>query len=203
MRKYTQITVVISMLFFLVWLRSATFKVNDIATIGVKKNNPINFPNLISPTLTLTPTPVLGKAALNKTTTTSSVKSVVPTTAVPTVSSAMQATQATLSTPTPTTAPPVQTGQYKDGTYVGSVVDAFYGNVQVQAVISGGQITDVIFLQYPNHNNTSININSQAMPLLKQEALAAQSANVSGVSGASATSPAFQTSLADALSLAK
>lgn len=92
---------------------------------------------------------------------------------------------------------------YKDGTYTGSVADAFYGNIQVQAVITGGQITDVIFLQYPNDNNTSRNINSQAMPLLKQEAIQAQSANVSGVSGASATSPAFQQSLANALSQAK
>jgi len=92
---------------------------------------------------------------------------------------------------------------YKDGTFKGSVQDAYYGNVQVQVVISGGKIIDVVFLQHPGDNGTSQYINSQAMPMLKQEALAAQSANVSGVSGASATSPAFQTSLADALSLAK
>ena len=91
---------------------------------------------------------------------------------------------------------------YKDGTYTGSVADAYYGNVQVQATISGGKITDVTFLQYPNDNGTSMYINSQAMPLLKQEAIAAQSANVDGVSGASETSPAFQQSLASALNQA-
>ncbi|HEX3096025.1 MAG TPA: hypothetical protein VHQ20_02810, partial [Patescibacteria group bacterium] len=45
------------------------------------------------------------------------------------------------------TAPPVSAGKYKDGTYTGSVADAYYGNIQVKAIISGGKITDVIFLQ--------------------------------------------------------
>ena len=90
-------------------------------------------------------------------------------------------------------------GKYKDGTYTGSVADAFYGNIQVQAVISGGRLTDVIFLQAPNDRGTSIAINAQADPLLKQEAIQAQSAQVSGVSGASASSGAFVQSLGDAL----
>lgn len=98
--------------------------------------------------------------------------------------------------------PSAQTGKYKNGTYTGSVADAFYGNIQVQVVISGGQITDVIFLQYPNDRSTSIYINQQAMPYLKQEAIQAQSANVAGVSGASATSQAFIESLQSALNQA-
>jgi uncharacterized protein with FMN-binding domain len=88
---------------------------------------------------------------------------------------------------------------YKDGTFTGSVADAFYGNIQVQAVISGGKITDVVFLQYPNDRNTSIYINSQAMPLLKQEAIQVQSEQVDGVSGATASSGAFVQSLGSAL----
>lgn len=172
MRKYIQITVVISVLFFLVWLRNAKFGVDDAFTVGIKENNPIDSS---SKTITSTGTPTPTPTALQKNNTISA---------------------------TPTTIP-LQTGQYKNGTYTGSVVDAFYGNIQVQVVITGGQITDVIFLQYPNDNGTSRNINSQAMPLLKQEAIQAQSANVSGVSGASATSPAFQQSLASALSQAK
>lgn len=95
-----------------------------------------------------------------------------------------------------------QQGQYKNGTYTGGVADAFYGNVQVQATISGGKLTDVQFLQYPNDRSTSIAINTQAMPYLKQEALQAQSANVQGISGASDTSAAFQQSLASALAQA-
>lgn len=100
------------------------------------------------------------------------------------------------SSPVPTTN---SRGRYKDGTYTGIVADAFYGNVQVQVTISGGKITDVQFLQYPNDRQTSIEINSQAMPYLKQEAITAQSANVQGVSGATATSGAFVQSLDSAL----
>lgn len=102
-------------------------------------------------------------------------------------------------TPPPTQAPQ---GKYKNGTYTGSVADAFYGNVQVQAVISGGKLVDVKWLQYPNDRQTSIEINSQAMPLLTQEAIQAQSARVEGVSGASATSAAFIQSLGSALNQA-
>ena len=94
-------------------------------------------------------------------------------------------------------------GLYKNGTYNGSVQDAFYGPLQVQAVIANGKISDVIFLQYPNDNRTSQYVNSLADPMLKQEAIQAQSAQVNGVSGASASSQAFQASLADALSKAK
>lgn len=94
---------------------------------------------------------------------------------------------------------PTPQGKYKTGTYVGSVADAFYGNIQVKVIISGGKITDVQFLQYPNDRPTSIQVNSQAMPLLKQEAIAAQSAQVDGISGATQTSGAFIQSLQSAL----
>lgn len=103
----------------------------------------------------------------------------------------------------PATFMPMMRGAYKDGTYTGSVEDAFYGNYQVQAVISGGKLTDVIFLQYPSDNGTSLRINTESMPILKSEAIAAQSAQVDIVSGASDSSPAFSRSLANALSQAK
>jgi uncharacterized protein with FMN-binding domain len=91
---------------------------------------------------------------------------------------------------------------YKDGTYTGSVADAYYGNIQVQATISGGKITAVKFLQYPNDQQNSIYINQQAMPFLQQEAIKAQSAHVDGVSGATDTSQAFVQSLSAALNKA-
>lgn len=91
---------------------------------------------------------------------------------------------------------------YKDGTYTGSVADAYYGNVQVQATVSGGKITDVKFLQYPDTHSTSVYINQQAIPYLQQEAIQAQSANVNIVSGATYTSQAFVQSLTSALSQA-
>ena len=92
---------------------------------------------------------------------------------------------------------------YKDGTYTGKATDAFYGTIQVQAKVQNGTIADVQFLQYPHDQDTSVQVNNAAMPQLKQEAIAAQSANVDVVSGATQTSQAFKESLADALSQAK
>ncbi len=100
-------------------------------------------------------------------------------------------------TPAPTATPK---GKYRDGTYTSAVADAYYGNVQLKIIISGGAITDVQFLQYPNDRSTSREINSQAMPYLTQEAIQAQSANVDGVSGATETSRAFIEALSGVLS---
>ncbi len=93
-------------------------------------------------------------------------------------------------------------GAYTDGSYTGSAADAYYGSVQVEAIIRNGQLADVKFLQYPNSHSASVYINQQAMPYLTQEAVQAQSANVNGVSGATFTSQAFTQSLASALSQA-
>lgn len=111
-----------------------------------------------------------------------------------------------VSTATSSTVPSVPsgtTGQYRDGTYTGSVADAYYGNVQVAAKVSNGKITNVTFLQYPNTHDTSVMINQQAMPFLRQEAIQSQNANVQIVSGATFTSQAFIQSLTSALSQAK
>lgn len=94
------------------------------------------------------------------------------------------------------------TGNYKDGSYTGSVADAYYGNVQVQATVSGGKVTLVKFLQYPDTHSTSVYINQQAMPYLQQEAIKTQSSHVNIISGATYTSQAFIQSLSSALSQA-
>lgn len=88
---------------------------------------------------------------------------------------------------------------YKDGQYTGDVADAFYGTVQVRAIISGGNITDVQFLQNPHNSGTSQDISGWATPRLKQEAIKSQSAKVDIVSGATQTSQAFIQSLSSAL----
>jgi uncharacterized protein with FMN-binding domain len=98
---------------------------------------------------------------------------------------------------------PKKLGPYTDGQYIGSVADAYYGNVQVEAIIQNGQIVDVKFLQYPNDRNTSRYINSQAMPYLTQEAIQTQNTNVNIISGATDTSSAFRESLASALTKAQ
>lgn len=102
-----------------------------------------------------------------------------------------------------TPAPVANSGLYRNGQYTGPVADAYYGNVQVKVIISNGKISDVQFLDYPQDRNNSIRINTRAMPLLTSEAIQIQSADVNGVSGATATSGAFRQSLAGALALAK
>ncbi len=105
--------------------------------------------------------------------------------------------------PPPPAPAPAPTGQFKDGTYTGSVADAYFGNVQVQAIVKNGQLADVIFLDYPQDRGTSRYINGTATPILRSEAISAQSANVDAVSGATQTSQAFNVSLASALAQAK
>ena len=108
--------------------------------------------------------------------------------------------------PTPVPTPPPASkpkGQYIDGSYTGSTADAYYGYIQVEAIISGGKLADVRFLQSPRDRSSSRYFNGQATPILRSEAIAAQNAQVDGVSGASDTSAAFQESLASALTRAR
>ena len=91
---------------------------------------------------------------------------------------------------------------YRDGTYTGSDENAYYGRVQVQVTITGNQIASVKVLDYPQDRRTSRYINSQALPLLKQEVIAADSANIDTISGATLTSEAYIRSLDNALSQA-
>ena len=120
------------------------------------------------------------------------------------VSPAISQTQPTAtSQPVTPTAVPQSGSQYKDGQYTGPAADAFYGNIQVRVTISGGKITNIVFLQHPDYNSYSIYVNSQADPMLAQEAIQAQSANVNAVSGATESSQAFVQSLSSALQQAK
>jgi uncharacterized protein with FMN-binding domain len=91
---------------------------------------------------------------------------------------------------------------YKDGTYTGDNVSNPYGNVQVSVTVSGGKITDIQFPSLPSDNQHSQSVSDYASPILKQEAIQAQSANVNSVSGATYTSESFQQSLQSALSQA-
>ena len=120
---------------------------------------------------------------------------------VPTSNPAPEPVQTPVSTPVSTPIP-TPTAKFKDGTYTGQIADAYYGNLQISVVISGGQLTNVNILQYPSDRGTSIRINSQALPILTSEAVQSQSANVDAVSGATDTSQAFVQTLNSALSQA-
>lgn len=94
-------------------------------------------------------------------------------------------------------------GGYKDGAYIGRVADAYYGNLQVKAVIQKGKLIDVLFLQYPNDRRTSIEINTKATPYLKAEAIQIQNSEVDIVSGATQSTEGFRDSLKSALDQAR
>lgn len=88
---------------------------------------------------------------------------------------------------------------YKDGSYTGTAFDNQYGTVQVRATVSGGELTGVEFLQMPYEESRSASLSAYAKPILLKEALAAQSASVDIVSGATSTSESFMNSLQSAL----
>ncbi len=77
-----------------------------------------------------------------------------------------------------------------------------YGAVQVRVVITNGAITDVIAVDYPQQDRTDQEINSQAIPMLRNQALSAQSAKIDGVSGATFTTEGYIASLQSALDAA-
>jgi uncharacterized protein with FMN-binding domain len=89
-----------------------------------------------------------------------------------------------------------------DGTYDGAVINTRYGPQQVQVVFASGQLADVIVVQTQTADSKSKQISSRANPILREEALTAQSANISGVSGATYTSESYIQSLQSALDAA-
>ncbi|AXJ09146.1 FMN-binding protein [Arthrobacter sp. PM3] len=88
------------------------------------------------------------------------------------------------------------------GTYDGSVVQTRFGSVQVRITVQGGKITDVTALQLTDAERKSVQISNRAAPLLRNEVLQAQSADVQTISGATVTSDAYLSSLQAALDAA-
>lgn len=93
--------------------------------------------------------------------------------------------------------------KYKDGTYTGKATATRWGDVQVQATFTNNKMTNIKVLEYPNDNDHDEEINSQALPTYKSEALTKQSANIKLVSGASETYKGFTGSLQSAIDQAE
>ena len=87
-------------------------------------------------------------------------------------------------------------------TVTGQTAQTRWGPVQVQITVSAGKITAVNLLQVPSGNGRDVEINNQAVPVLKQETLQAQNAHIDTVSGATVTSDGYLTSLQSALNQA-
>ncbi len=84
-------------------------------------------------------------------------------------------------------------------TVVGSTVQTPYGPLQLSVTFNGSKISDVKALQYPDWHGYSVQLNQYAIPQLNQQAVAANSANINGVSGATFTSQAYMQSLQSAI----
>ena len=126
--------------------------------------------------------------------------SVTPTAAAPTPSGAPSA-KPTAAAPTvaPTVAPTKPVGGVT-GSFTGSVANTRYGPVQVKITVENGKIIDAQAVQAPSGSNDRYT--QKAVPRLREQTIAAQSANVQGVSGASFTSYGWYQSLASAISKA-
>jgi uncharacterized protein with FMN-binding domain len=84
-------------------------------------------------------------------------------------------------------------------TVTGDSVDTRWGPVQVRVTVQSGKITDITAVEYPQENPRDQEINSYTVPQLTREALAAQSADIDTVSGATYTSDGYRRSLQSAL----
>jgi len=100
-------------------------------------------------------------------------------------------------TPDTETTPTTRAGAVR--TVDGDPFDNRYGTVQVRVTLQGTRITGVTPLQMPFDRQRSAEISQQAEPLLLQEVLQAQSAQIDIIGGASYTSQSYAQSLQSAL----
>lgn len=107
----------------------------------------------------------------------------------------------------PTIAPvgtvaPVATVTGKTGSQIATGTDqpiGSYGDIQVRVTASGGRITKVDLARLNVTGPSSQQIINTVVPQLQQQTIAAQSANINGVSGATFTVRAYRQSLQSAL----
>lgn len=102
-----------------------------------------------------------------------------------------------------TTTPSTSSGSSAtSGTFTGDAVQTRWGTVQVQITVKDGKITAAEAVQYPNENPRDQEINAYAVPQLNAEVVAAQSASIDAVSGATVTSDGYIESLQSAIDAA-
>jgi uncharacterized protein with FMN-binding domain len=122
-------------------------------------------------------------------------KSIAPT-SNPTVAPTVVPTVAPTVVPTATPTKPVAAA----GSFIGSVANTRYGPVQVKITVQNGKIVDAQAVKAPSGSNDRYT--QMAVPRLREQTIAAQSANIQGVSGASFTSFGWYTSLVSAIAKA-
>ena len=104
-------------------------------------------------------------------------------------------------TPAPTTgtSAPGTSAPGAGATFTGDSVSTRYGDVQVEITVESGTISDIRVLAAPDGDSRSRSVSARAVPTLVSRALAAQSAHIDAVSGATFTSRGYETSLQSAI----
>ena len=87
--------------------------------------------------------------------------------------------------------------------FTGAAEQTQFGTVQVRAVVQAGKLVDVVAVHLTDSGGRSVSISAYAAPILRREALAAGSARINAVSGASYTSAGYIQSLQSALDAAR
>ena len=123
------------------------------------------------------------------------------TTTAPSATPAASSTASASATPTASASSPAS-GSGGDGTYTGDAVETRWGTVQVEITVADGTITSADAVAYPTGNPRDQQINAYAVPVLNAEVVAAQSASIDAVSGATVTSDGYLQSLQSAIDAA-
>ena len=141
------------------------------------------------------------KAVATKKATTTTKKSTTTSSSSPSTSSSNSSTTTNNSTATqsaaPAASPTKAAASSVSGTFTGDVINVGYGPVQVKITVTNGKITEATAVQAPS--GRSQRFTDYSVPNLRQQTLSAQSAAISGVSGASYTSYGWYKSLITAL----
>ena len=98
------------------------------------------------------------------------------------------------------TKPAAPSTQGINGTFTGDPIDISYGIVQVAITVVNGKITDAQAVRVPGSRNDRWT--NLAVPVMRERTLAAQSSQITAVSGASYTSFGWYKSLQSALTKA-
>ena len=170
--------------------RAPLVAVGTVAGIAGVLSFPVEKPHLA---LTIPPASNGGKASTTSTSSTTTTAPPPPATTTTTTAPPPPATTTTTSPPPPPPPP-------ASGTATGAEEAYQYGQLAVTVTVSGGRITNVSMANLTPVDQTSAGIDQYAVPQLEQQVIAADSANIHGVSGATYTSRAFIDSVASALS---
>ncbi|HEY3605020.1 MAG TPA: FMN-binding protein [Sporichthyaceae bacterium] len=122
-----------------------------------------------------------------------------PVTPDSTTTTVENATEEPTTTSGSTTTTPSTSTKTTSGTYTGSRANTRWGIVQVQITVKNGKITNSQAIQYPSNNGRDQQINAYALPILSQEVISAQSANIDAISGATVTTNGYRSSLQSAI----